>query len=536
MSRRRAAALALVASVLSVLSVLSVSPVGAQDEGPQRSWLGLGDSYSSGEGIPGTTPDDSDSPNGGANSQGRDCRRATGEGTDATAWAVGAYDEVAGELGLGHLDFVACTGAITDEAASQISEAGTTTGRDRWDVVSFSFGGNNIGFADVLEGCLDLSASWDLFDLTPGCDITEQQLRSRVDMLTGGAGISDGYEGRLTLPGLFELIAANQVAPGGDVIVVGYPHLVEETGRWDRWRRNLIGNCEGIHDYDVATLRSVTGYLNEQIAHAVDAADQAHRGEGVRFHFLDISRDPYEYSDNPRDRHGLCSRDPWLNGITPGITSGDFWEQSRRSFHPKQDGHTNTARVLAAYTRANIAFDDAPQRFDASSVDLVNATMPSGTCGNETLGWPHDPIPLVNGEGESVNSAGDFGGAAITGASVIGYADFDADGTTDALMSVDCFGSPIDMCCAGRASLLTFALPVTIGDGGSVELIGAPITGGDSNGAQRQISEISLDGTTVVTTEGIIYPEQYTEAQVGYPPGQILTVTYQFDGSQWVAG
>ena len=204
----------------------------------------------------------------------------------------------------------------------------------------------------------------------------------------------------------------------------------------------------------MGTLRSATGYLNEQIARVVAAADADHRDDGVRFHFLDISRGPYGYSGNPRDRHGLCSRDPWLNGITPGITSDDFWEQSRRSFHPHQTGHTNTAWVLADLLRADVTFDDAPAGADATGVDLLNATIPSGACGDEVLGWPHDPIPLVNGEGESVAPSGGFGGA--------------------------------------------------------VGLIGAPITGGDSNGAQRQITEISLAGATVVTTESIIYPEQYS--------------------------
>lgn len=114
--------LTVVVAVVTVLGVLAVSPAAAQETG-ERSWLALGDSYSSGEGIPGTTPADRDGPGGGPNTQGRDCRRATGEGTDATAWAVGAFNEVAEGMGLANMDFVACTGAITDESASQIGEA-----------------------------------------------------------------------------------------------------------------------------------------------------------------------------------------------------------------------------------------------------------------------------------------------------------------------------------------------------------------------------------------------------------------------------
>jgi len=347
-------------AMVTVLGVLGVSPAASQEE--ERSWLAMGDSYSSGEGIPGTTPPDRDSPTGGPNSQGRDCRRATGRNTDATAWAVGAFNEVVREKGLAHLDFVACTGATTEEAATQIDEARRATGRQQWDLITFSFGGNDIGFVDVLKGCLDLNG-WGVFDLTTGCDITEQRLRRRIDILTGASG---------TLTGLLDLLAANQVVPGGDVIVVGYPHLVEEVDRWDRWRRNVIGNCEGIQSYDVGMLRSVTGYLNEQIALAVWGADQRHRPDGVRFHFLDISQDPYEYSGNRDHRHALCSRDPWLNGATTGISAGDLDIRIgglfHNSFHPHQTGHTETARVLAGLIWGNtVRFDDIPVGLDDSS-------------------------------------------------------------------------------------------------------------------------------------------------------------------------
>ncbi len=150
-------------------------------------WLALGDSYSSGEGIPGTVPEGQDGVNGGPNGQGRDCRRASGEGTDAIAWAVGAFDRLAADFGLAHMDFVACTGATTDEAATQIGEARQATGRERWELITFSFGGNNIGFAHVLKGCLDIENedAGGIVDLSPGCDVSEQRLRRRIDVLTG---------------------------------------------------------------------------------------------------------------------------------------------------------------------------------------------------------------------------------------------------------------------------------------------------------------------------------------------------------------
>jgi hypothetical protein len=268
--------------------------------------------------------------------------------------------------------FVACTGATTDEIAAQIGEAQARKHRTTWDLVTLSIAGNDIGFADVLKACLDVNG-WGTFDLTPGCDASEQDLRSAVDGL------------RSTLQRTYDLIAS-KVRSGGDVVVLGYPHLVEEEARWDRWRRGVLANCEGIESYDVGMLRSVTGYLNQQIAAAVDAADERHADDGVRFHFLDISQDPYEFSTKATDRHALCSPVPWLNGVSSSISSGDF--RIGRSFHPMQVGHDNTARVLARFLREHVTFDDAVESTAAASAILG----PKGLIGIAEFGDPFDAV------------------------------------------------------------------------------------------------------------------------------------------------
>jgi len=352
-----------IAGVALCMALPGVGTAGAgshaqiQDGANGRAWLALGDSYASGEGIPGTVPEARQSPAGDRGDMGRNCQRATGEGTNATAWAVGAFRQEQARLGLERQAFVACTGAITDEITTEIQEAESDLGRSRWDIVSLSIGGNNIRFSNVVRGCLDLANGWDVFDLTPGCDVTEDQLRRRIDMLVGNRPIEPRqYEGSRTLPETLDLLADHTVS-GGDVIVTGYPNLVEETRRWSRWRRDFTGNCEGIESYDVGMLRNAAGYLNQQIGQAVIDADERHADEGIHFHFVDISRDPYEYSDDPGSRHALCSRDPWLNGVTTSITAGDV--RTVRSFHPRQVGHTNTARVVAGVIEQDVTFDDA---------------------------------------------------------------------------------------------------------------------------------------------------------------------------------
>lgn len=345
---RRGAAMLVAVAIVASLPV----PARAAQPAQERAWLALGDSYSSGEGIDGT-------PAAYSNFLQQDCRRATGEGTSATAWAAGAYQQVHEELGLRRMSFVACTGNITDDAPVQAIEAAQAAGnREQWDLASFSFGGNNIRFADVIIGCLKPEKkSWRKFDV--GCKDTEDQLRRRIDMLVGNTDIDPAeYRGSVALPRLFDLVA-RRVVSGGDVVVTGYPNLFEEVDRWPGWVRKL-GVCQGILARDVPLLRSVAGYLNQQLARAVVKADQEYRGKGIRFHFVDIAADPYESGADPENRHGLCSDDPWLNGIQVDAHQPGKWGYKNRSFHPNQKGHTATAKVIADFVRGHVRFDDGP--------------------------------------------------------------------------------------------------------------------------------------------------------------------------------
>jgi hypothetical protein len=354
MSRGMAAAAALSLFV----GLLSPAPAAARQD--ERTWLALGDSYSSGEGIK-TTPA-TYSP-----TLGRDCRRATGEGTPAVAWAVEAQRQVGADLRLRKPDFVACTGAIADEAPWQIQEARSREGSpDRWDLVTFSFGGNNIKFSDVITGCLGASTkSWKNF--ANGCLQDEDQLRRRVDMLAGRQRIdTDEYAGGITVPTLLDLVARN-VAPGGDVVVLGYPNLIEDPSRWSRFNKG-IGRCSGVFGKDVPMLRRVGGYLNQTLAGAVEDANGRHQDERITFHFLNIAENPYESSNKGGDRHARCTDDPWLNGVTLNNNEGD-WKYKDRSFHPNEKGHHATGRVLADYLKEHVRFDDTDEPTEPDRID-----------------------------------------------------------------------------------------------------------------------------------------------------------------------
>lgn len=177
----------------------------------------------------------------------------------------------------------------------------------------------------------------------------------------------------------------------------------------------------------------------------------------------------------------------------------------------------------------------------APAVDPMNATIPAGVCGDSETGWEHDvPIELTGGKGVGTKPDGSFADVSIMESRVLGTADVDADGAPETVLALQCSGSTPESCCAGRTSLLWF---VAAFDAASDRLRlkgavirGTPATPGDEYGpAFRAIEDARLEGTTVVTTERISYPEQYTFEQVGGDPQAPVTVSYRRSGSGWHA-
>lgn len=336
-----------IAAAIALVGVAVAAPVPSSGAAPETDppgivWWALGDSYSSGEGL---RYNDF-----GANPPGTNCERATGRssvGTGSRAYSVVARDDLAG---VEEFRLVACTGAITNQWREQWME----TGGRRADLITLSFGGNNVGFADVIKGCAGMSidgginavvggaGSW-LLNPALGCREPRAELDRRVDMLVGnGPDSNTAFDNSQTLPDMYAEIAAEAMNGGGHVFVLGYPNLVEESARWT-WRLLSGNRCHRVRRADAAMLRGATGYLNQQIALAVERAnDNPH---GVTFHFLDVS----EVYESETGRHGLCTGQPWLNGLTLGTAGPDDGPvpvRAYRSFHPNQLGHDATASVL----------------------------------------------------------------------------------------------------------------------------------------------------------------------------------------------
>ena len=191
-------------------------------------------------------------------------------------------------------------------------------------------------------------------------------------------------------------------------------------------------------------------------------------------------------------------------------------------------GDPRAARVAAESVRA------------LSDTAILNSLLPANICGDPQSGWEHGPIQLRNGEGVARESDGAFGGASILGLKIVGRADLNGDGTDEVVLALRCAGSEPERCCAGRTSMMTVVTALNpLGEGRlkavAPSLLGGATPPGDELGpADRSISSVVLEGGVVVTSESIIYPENYTAAQVGGSPGRTVRVEYRLKGGQWI--
>ena len=185
-----------------------------------------------------------------------------------------------------------------------------------------------------------------------------------------------------------------------------------------------------------------------------------------------------------------------------------------------------------------------PTKPSGVTEDTVRSmTFPAGACGGSSFGWHNTvPITLKDGDGEARDSSGEFAGASITDPRLVGWLDANGDGTEDAVVAFTCFGSPFDMCCAGRTSMMEFVGVFDFSTPASANPIGATIMPGTSPvrgrtyGESRGIDQVRVDGSTVITEEKLVYPDTSgATADLGYSPYATIEVTHRFTDGEWVA-
>lgn len=345
------------------------------------SWVSTGDSYASGEGVAG---------NEGACSL---TREAYGPAAAQLLRERGI--EVPNDA------FAACTGHLVEDMFNARPDA---AGREslwwwaekqgaspRVDVVTLSFGGNDVGFPEILKDCLITPDSWVGFvipisNLT-GCDTSEQEIRARIDSLVTplrsdcvGGRVDSRHRGnedynctlllddqgtedtiddeRGSLVDFYVKIATEHLTERGVLAVVNYPRLFAPSGEWPAFSAIM---CTGVKRGDADRLGRLAEHLNGRIANAVNGANTRLGSERVVL----VDR-AAEYRQGG---HELCgSGDNWLNGIS--AFRGTDRIQHESSFHPNLNGHQGIADIVA---------DRVVEALSANTTRLADAVAPDDT-------------------------------------------------------------------------------------------------------------------------------------------------------------
>jgi hypothetical protein len=337
-------------SILLATALVSGAPdkVAAASNTPTPlTWLAAGDSYSSGEGLPHSTG-----------------KCATAEpSSGSSTWAEQAFNTLQTKgTRLAAPDIVACTGATTDQFQTNADKGGSpewSPSMGTYDLVTFTFGGDDIGFAPIIEQCLGLSRLVSTVEnaAIAGSDLPQQivePLPSDPGHTCPSASIIEkrisALGGSATTPGSYRYflnqVANTAVNPGGNIVVLGYPELIELPKFWAEWEQ-LLGTCWGMSKGDANELRGIAGDLNATIGQAVADVNKT-PPNGVHLRFVDVNtgtqsiapNDPHLFESSSGPRHNLCSSDPWINGLsTIDLPYG--------SFHPKQAGLDNEGALAA---------------------------------------------------------------------------------------------------------------------------------------------------------------------------------------------
>jgi hypothetical protein len=263
---------------------------------PDLTWLAAGDSYSSGQGL----PDRSGS-----------CAQADPQdGRGPAAWGVMAAQALANshQLSLAApVHLVACTGALTYQFFNGTGGHSPhppewTPANGKFDVVSFTFGGDNLHFTSFIEHCM----------YSTSCS-SESQEEQKIDNL------SSTY-----LPFLTK-VANKVVVHGGQVIVVGYPLIIARPQAWPL-ADQLVHNLYLMGRGEANEIRTLAVKLNTMLATDVAKAN-ANKPNGVHFTFISLTSPDPKLGIDPGDPylftgHELGSGEQWLNGLEVGLTHG----------------------------------------------------------------------------------------------------------------------------------------------------------------------------------------------------------------------
>ena len=277
------------------------------------SYVALGDSYASGEGLAPYEP--------GAGG----CRRSSR-----------SYPSLLGATGperFSEVTSAACSGAVTgDILGTQVSALASTTR-----TVTLTVGGNDVGFATVVAACLhttDPRLRMALEGYATQTDAWRRRLRAGVEQRVAFLGGPAAVPRDRSLPLVRVLADVARRAPDAQILVTGYPRLLgQQPGPQGHRASDVLPLFVRPEDADWLTEQNDA--LNAAVASGVERA----RAGGVDARFVDVAAG--------FGGHGLSdAAAPWVNGVVLA-TVGSLVPDSS-SFHLTAEGQAAYAAAVAA--------------------------------------------------------------------------------------------------------------------------------------------------------------------------------------------
>ena len=275
-------------------------------------YVALGDSYSSGEG----------SFKYDLTGNGSNCHNST----DSYPYVIALEENIPLP------SFVACSGSVTDDlfnstVSSVLDYPQLNSLTSETQLVTLTIGGNDVGFAEIMEDCVNVSGTEGWNCLGTG---SQPSLSGRLSALDGLASATSP-EGRNVRSISSILEAINTASPDAHIYIAGYPHLFgTETSNYESDNdapggyKCVIEMMSGasVSLWDAQALNNKVDELNGIIENAVINAPI-----GYNAHYV---------SPSTFDGHGNCdSATSYLNGVV--LPFGSLIPQSE-SFHPNKAG------------------------------------------------------------------------------------------------------------------------------------------------------------------------------------------------------
>ncbi len=280
---------------------------------PATSYIALGDSFSSGEGVPPfMTGTDLPSVN--------TCHRSN------LAYPMVISGSSSKIPSLRTTGFRACSGAVTDNVWD-VPQANEGIQTDRYPdstttLVTISIGGNDIGFSDFAKACV-----------FGNCEAGSSAYN------TARGHIDNDLAAKLTAT--YQNILAN--APNANVYVVGYPPVVPNRAVTDPDDNMCFYLQDGSTKWaDARGAYDIISRLDAKISDTVNAV-RGMKSSNSRLHFVDTNA-----SDSPFKGHEICGTTgtSWFQNLDQALNNASY------VFHPNQTGQDGLATIVGAVINA----------------------------------------------------------------------------------------------------------------------------------------------------------------------------------------